>query len=142
MKLDVKSTGVAQRFTGVTASPKRRLRRTAVHTPTSWPSTCCLHHSFNPPLCLANKFLSHSPGHYKTHRGPISTATVDFVTFRERRSRGEMYTGNGRLCVCVSVPRRIPTLLHGPGCKLGKQYGCPLVVHYWADLQSVHGFRC
>jgi len=20
--------------------------------------------------------------------------------------------------------------------------GCPLVVHYWADLQSVHGFRC
>ena len=20
--------------------------------------------------------------------------------------------------------------------------GCPLVVHYWADLQSVDGFRC
>jgi len=20
--------------------------------------------------------------------------------------------------------------------------GCPLVVQYWADLQSVHGFRC
>jgi len=20
--------------------------------------------------------------------------------------------------------------------------GCPLVVHCWADLQSVHGFRC
>jgi len=20
--------------------------------------------------------------------------------------------------------------------------GCPLVVHYWADLQPVHGFRC
>ena len=20
--------------------------------------------------------------------------------------------------------------------------GCPLVVHYWADLQSVHKFRC
>jgi len=20
--------------------------------------------------------------------------------------------------------------------------GCPLVVHYWADLQSVHGFHC
>ena len=19
---------------------------------------------------------------------------------------------------------------------------CPLVVHYWADLESVHGFRC
>jgi len=20
--------------------------------------------------------------------------------------------------------------------------GCPLVVHYWTDLQSAHGFRC
>ena len=20
--------------------------------------------------------------------------------------------------------------------------GCPLVVHYWADLQSVHGLHC
>jgi len=35
--------------------------------------------------------------------------------------------------VCVSSPRRI---LHGPACK------CHLVVHYWADLQSVYGFRC
>ena len=24
------------------------------------------------------------------------------------------------LCVCLSVPRRIPTLLHGPGCNLGE----------------------
>jgi len=21
-------------------------------------------------------------------------------------------------------------------------WGCPLVVHYWADLQLVHGFHC
>jgi len=20
--------------------------------------------------------------------------------------------------------------------------GCPVIVHYWVDLQSVHGFRC
>jgi len=44
--------------------------------------------------------------------------------------------------VCVSVPHRIPALLHGPGCNLGNGRGCPLVVNYWADLQSVHGFRC
>ena len=45
--------------------------------------------------------------------------------------------------VCVSVGGRIPTLMHGPGCNLGKWYsGCPLVVHYWADLQSVRGLRC
>jgi len=41
----------------------------------------------------------------------------------------------------VSVHGRMPTLLHGPVCKLGSGRGCPLVVHYWADLQSVHGLR-
>ena len=44
--------------------------------------------------------------------------------------------------VCLSVSRRIPTLLHGPRCTLGDGWGCHLVVHYWVDLQSVHGFRC
>jgi len=33
--------------------------------------------------------------------------------------------------VCVSVPRRIPTLLLGPGCNLGNGRGCP---HYWARI--------
>jgi len=46
------------------------------------------------------------------------------------------------LSVCVSVHGRMPTLLHGPGCNLGSGRGCPLIVHYWADLQSVHGLRC
>jgi len=36
----------------------------------------------------------------------------------------------------------MPTLLHGPGCNLGSDRGCPLVEHYGADLQSVHGLRC
>ena len=36
-----------------------------------------------------------------------------------------MYIGHGRLCVCVSVRRRIPTLLHGPGCNLGEWQGVP-----------------
>jgi len=70
--------------------------------------------------------------------------TVTVITFRVRRSRGEMYSGHGRLCVCLSVPRCIPALLHGPGCTVTweNDMGCPLVVHYWADLQSVYGFRC
>jgi len=29
-----------------------------------------------------------------------------------------------------------------PDVTWGNGRGCPLVVHYWADLQSVHGFRC
>ena len=64
----------------------------------------------------------------------------------EARSRDEMYIGHGRLCVCLSVPRRIPTLLHGLGyglgCNLGNGRGCPLVVYCWADFQSVDAFRC
>jgi len=47
-----------------------------------------------------------------------------------RRNRGEMYSGHRRpcvcLCVCVSVPRCIPTLLHGPGCNAGE----------WWDVRS------
>jgi len=29
-----------------------------------------------------------------------------------------MYCGLARLCVCLSVRGRMPTLLHGPGCNL------------------------
>jgi len=50
-----------------------------------------------------------------------------------------------RVSGCLSVPRRIPTLLYGPGVPdvtWGNGKGCRLVVCYWADLQSVHGFRC
>jgi len=55
------------------------------------------------------------------------------VTFRVRRSRGEMYISHGRLRVRVSVPQdphRIPTLLHGPGCNLGNgrvPFSCALL---------------
>ena len=44
--------------------------------------------------------------------------------------------------VCVSVRSCTPTLLHEPGCNLRSGRGCPLVVHYWTDLQSVRGLRC
>jgi len=71
---------------------------------------------------------------------------TELVTFRVRRSRGEMYSGHCRLCVCVpvclSVPWLIPTLLHGPGCKLGEWYVVPSSCALWANLQLLHGFRC
>ena len=53
-----------------------------------------------------------------------------------------MYCGHARLRVCISVRSRRSTLLHGPGCNSGRGRGCPLVVQYWADLQSAHGLRC
>jgi len=42
------------------------------------------------------------------------------ITFCVRRSGSKMYSGHSHLCVCLSVPCHIPTLLHGPGCKLGE----------------------
>jgi len=54
-----------------------------------------------------------------------------------------MYCGHARLCVCVSVRGRTPTLLHGDAdVTWGRGRSCPLVVHYWADLQSALGLRC
>ena len=64
-----------------------------------------------------------------------------FVTFRVKRSRGEMYIGHGRLCVCLSVAA-FPHYCADPDVTWGNGRGCPLVVHYRADLQSVHGFHC
>jgi len=46
------------------------------------------------------------------------------------------------MSVCVSVPRRIPTLLRGPGCNSGNGRVAPIAVHYWVGLQLMHWFRC
>jgi len=69
------------------------------------------------------------------------------ITFRVRHSRSEMYSGHGRLCVYVFVCLLVcpsphsHTLLYGPGCDLGNGRGA-LELCNWADLQSVHWFRC
>jgi len=48
-------------------------------------------------------------------------------------------------CVCLSVCLSLATYPHcctDPDITWGNDRGCPLVVYFWADLQSVHGFRC
>ena len=53
-----------------------------------------------------------------------------------------MYCGHARLCVCLSVcPRPYAHTTARTRMKLGGVARLPLVVHYWADLQSVHGLR-
>jgi len=71
-----------------------------------------------------------------------------FITFRVSGRRREMYCGHARLCMCVSVDLCVclsaAAYLHyctDPDVTWGSGRGCPLVVHYWADLQSVHGLR-
>ena len=49
------------------------------------------------------------------------------------------------LCVCLSVCLSAAACLQyctDPDVTWGSGRGCPLVVHYWADLQSVHGMHC
>ena len=45
------------------------------------------------------------------------------------------------LSVCLSIAA-LPYYCTGPDVTWANGRGFPLVVHYWADLQSVHGFRC
>jgi len=63
------------------------------------------------------------------------------ITFRMSRRRREMYCGHARLCVCLSAAA-CPHYCTDPDVTWGNSRGCPLVVHYWADLQLVHGLRC
>jgi len=57
-----------------------------------------------------------------------------------------MYCGHARLCVCLSVfvlsAAACPHYCTDPDVTWGSGGGWPLVVHYWADSQSVHGMRC
>jgi len=67
------------------------------------------------------------------------------VTFRVSRKRREMYCGHARLCVCLCVCLSVRgSCLHyctDPDVTWSGR-GCPLVVHCWADLQSVYRLRC
>jgi len=58
--------------------------------------------------------------HYYTTDEIASFISIDIITFRVRRSRDEMYSGHGRLCLCLSAPHRISTLgtTARTGCKL------------------------
>jgi len=45
------------------------------------------------------------------------------------------------VCVCLSLAA-FPHYCTDPDVPWGNGRGCPVVVHYWADLHSVRGFRC
>jgi len=69
------------------------------------------------------------------------------IAFHVSRRRREMYCGHACVCVsvCASVCLSAAACLHyctDPDVTWGSGRGCPLVVHYWADLQPVHGLHC
>jgi len=48
-----------------------------------------------------------------------------------------------RVCVSVCLSAAVrPHYCTDPDVTWGRGRGCPLAVHCWADLQSVHGLRC
>jgi len=54
----------------------------------------------------------------------MSVCQLFIVTFCVGRSRGEMYSGHGRLCVCVYVcPSPHSHTTSRPGCNLGDDRG-------------------
>ena len=64
-----------------------------------------------------------------------------FITFRMRNTRGKVYIGH--ICLCVSLSlATFPHYCMDLDVTWGNDRGCPIVVHCWADLQSVHRFRC
>ena len=63
------------------------------------------------------------------------------ITFCASRRRRKMYCGHARLSVCVSAAVR-PHYCTDLDVTWRRGRGCPLVVRYWADLQSMHGLRC
>jgi len=70
-----------------------------------------------------------------------SLAIVSCITFRMSCRPWEMYCGHSHLCVCLLAA----ACLHyctDPDVTWRSGRWCPLVVHYWADLHSVHGLRC
>ena len=67
------------------------------------------------------------------------------ITFCVTRRRRKMYCGHPRLrvclCVCLSAAA-CPHYCTDPDVTWSSGRRCPLVVHCWADLQSVYGLRC
>ena len=79
----------------------------------------------------------------------LAIARSIIFTFCVSCRRRKMYRGHARLCVCLYVcasvcprPYAHTTACTDPDVTWGRGRGCPLVVHYWADLQSGHGLRC
>jgi len=75
------------------------------------------------------------------------------VTFCVSHRRCKMYCGHPPasvclcvcLCVCLSVCLSAAVRPHyctDPDVTWRRGRGCPLVVHYWVDLQSVPGLHC
>ena len=128
-------TGVAQVFGCYSATGRQKL---CLPTP-SIPNDCSLGRNNVPSEFVVVVAVGGRCRSYLS-RPLFRRANNLLITFRVSRRRREMYCGHARLCVCLSAAA-CPHHCTDPDVTWESGRGCPLVVHYWADLQSVHELR-
>ena len=70
------------------------------------------------------------------------TPAINYIS-REAQPRRNVYWSRPSVCLCVCLSfATFPYYCTDPDVTWGNGKGSTLVVHRWADLQSVHGFRC
>jgi len=67
--------------------------------------------------------------------------TYAYIYYISRDSKTTRNVLWSHVSVCLSTAA-CPHYCTDPDVTWGSGRGCPLVVYYWADLQSVHGMRC
>jgi len=89
-------------------------------------------HAFVLPQCNSNLYKNYF----------VSYCLSDYISRESYTTRDVLWS---RASVCLSVRLSAAACPHyctDLDVSWGSGRGCPLVVHYWADLQSVHGLRC
>jgi len=77
--------------------------------------------------------------------GGVHACTRSMPGYISRESKTTRNVLWSRASVCLSVCLSAAACRHyctDPDVTWGSGRGCPLVVHYWADLQLVHRLRC
>ena len=96
-----------------------------------------------PSLRRSLKMGSAGKGVTGVHSTGEVRPTIAWLHFASTRnvlwSRASVFVS---VCMCLSVRGRMPSYCTDPDVIWGNGRECPLVVHYWANLQSVHGLRC
>jgi len=103
-----------------TKSKRKMLASTCLYSLYAWLNLCCSSSTVNSVV------ICYSVTHLLHFAWGLAMAKCILVT---------------AVCVCLSLAAFPQYCMH-PDATWGNDRVCSPVVHYWADLQSVHWFRC
>ena len=97
-------------------------------------------------LAVTMSNIKHTP----SNSSDVPTGKVEYFPqhlcnyiSHESQTKSNVLWSRASVCVCVCLSAAAcPHYCTDPDVTWGSGRRCPLVVHYWADLQSVHGLRC